>query len=569
MRSLSIHESFAGRNVLLTGASGFLGKVWLTMMLQRAPGIGRIYVLLRQKALRPARDRFEKMVASSPCFKPLHERYGADLGRFIAERVEVVDGDIGLPGLGLDDATAARLAGELDLVVNCAGLVDFDPDLRDALGTNVDGCLHVADFLARCERAALLHISTCYVAGTRNGEIPEELIANYAPSGAPFDARAEYDDARAAIAQILADYDTPEKEAEIHLDTVKHIRERGLDPNNETLVRNISRRLKRTAIKDAMIAEGQDRAKRWGWTNIYTYSKSLGESLLAPYLGKFKLSLLRPAIVESAMEYPFPGWNQGFNTSGPLSYMLGGWFRQLPMRRGNPFDVIPVDYVCRAMSIAGAALIEGEHRLVYQCGSSDKNRLTIDRACELTALAHRKHLRRKGDSAVDRIVLSRWDSVPSDGEEAFSVPNLRKAAKDFTEAMRDLPRRWPKFVRRKAEDAAKEVDKVDEKLETIEKLVDLYRPFILDNFFVFKTDALQSHGVVEPEFQFDPKAIDWRRYWIDVHIPGLRRWCYPLFEGKTPDSYSPRHPFALPAPAPAQPPAEARPAQAQAQGGAR
>lgn len=550
MRSLSIHESFAGRNVLLTGATGFLGKVWLTMMLQRAPGIGRIYVLLRQKALRPARDRFEKMVASSPAFAPLHQRYGAELGRFIAERVEVVDGDIGQPGLGLDEATAARLHRDVDLVVNCAGLVDFDPDLRDALNTNVDGTLHVADFLAKCDHAALLHISTCYVAGTRNGEIAEELIANYAPSGEPFDARAEYDAARAAIDQILADFDSQEKEAEIHLETLKHIRERGLDVHNETLIRNISRRLKRQAIKDAMIAEGQERAARWGWTNIYTYSKSLGESLLVPYLGKFKLSLLRPAIVESSLEFPFPGWNQGFNTSGPLSYMLAGWFRQLPMRKGNPFDIVPVDTVCKAMSVAGAALLQGSHALVYQCGTSDKNRLTIDRACELTALAHRKHLRRKGDSAVDRILLSRWDSIPSDGEEPLSVPNLRRFAQGLSETMRDLPRRWPKAVRRRAADLAKEVDKIDDKLDTIERLVELYRPFIFDNYFVFKSDALQSHDVVEPEFRFDPQALDWRRYWIDVHIPGLRRWCYPLFEGKTPESYTPRHPFSLgPAPA--------------------
>jgi thioester reductase-like protein len=77
MRPLSIHESYADRHVLLTGASGFLGKVWLAMMLDRVPEIGRIYVLLRPKALRSARDRFEKIVQTSPAFRALHERYGA------------------------------------------------------------------------------------------------------------------------------------------------------------------------------------------------------------------------------------------------------------------------------------------------------------------------------------------------------------------------------------------------------------------------------------------------------------------------------------------------------------
>ncbi|MCB9701600.1 MAG: SDR family oxidoreductase [Myxococcales bacterium] len=546
MRRLSIHESYAGKHVLLTGASGFLGKVWLTMALEGLPEIAKIYVLLRKKALRPARDRFERIVATSPAFKPLHERYGRDLARFINERIEVVDGDISSPGLGLDPEVAARLHRDVDLVINCAGLVDFDPDLRDALTTNVDGTLHVASFMERCQKAALLHISTCYVAGTRNGVIDETLIADYAPNGEPFDAAAELAAARARIDEIIAEHDGPAKEAEIHLDALKHIRERRLDPDNPTLVRNISRRIKRQSIKDAMIEEGQSRAQRWGWTNIYTYSKSLAESVLVPYQGKFRFSLLRPAIVESSLAYPFPGWNQGFNTSGPLSYMLAGWLRELPMRKDNPFDIIPVDYVCTGMTIAGAALLQGCHETVYQCGTSDKNRLSIDRACDLTALAHRKHLRRKGDTVVDRVILARWDGVRADDiDHTLSVPNLRRFTQGVARTMRELPRRWPKAIRRRAEKVAERADKIDESLDTIEHLIDLYLPFIHDNTFVFRTDNLLSYDIVEPEHRWDPKDLDWRHYWINVHIPGLRKWCYPLFEGKTPESYKPRYKFSL------------------------
>ena len=47
------------------------------------------------------------------------------------------------------------------------------------------------------------------------------------------------------------------------------------------------------------------------------------------------------------------------------------------------------------------------------------------------------------------------------------------------------------------------------------------------------------------EHRWDPKDLDWRHYWINVHIPGLRKWCYPLFEGKTPESYKPRYKFSL------------------------
>jgi long-chain acyl-CoA synthetase len=542
---LSIDESYAGKHILLTGASGFLGKVWLTIMLQRDPGVARYYIVLRRKATRTARQRFERIIQTSPAFRPLHERYGKDLAAFINERIELIDGDVSSEGLGIEPETAARLRRDVDLIVHCAGLVDFDPDLRDALTTNVDGTICVADFAESCAKAALLHISTCYVAGTRNGHIPEVLTPNYTPNGEAFDAAAELVDARKRIAEIEEEFEGPDRAAEIHLGAIKQIRDRGRNPDNPKLVKTIARRIKRQMLKDAMIEEGQDRAKRRGWTNIYTYTKSLAESVLAPRADRLRFAILRPAIVESALAHPFPGWNQGFNTCGPLSYMLAGWFRELPLRSGNLFDVVPVDYVCNGMTIAGAALLQGNHELVYQCGTSDKNPLAIDRALDLTGLAHRKHLRRKGDTVVDRVLLARWDGVETEIDHTLSIPNIRKVTQGFAKLMRDLPARWPEAVHKRARKAADRADELDGDLDTIEHLIDLYLPFIYENDFVFETNNLLKYEIPEEAFRFDPKALDWRKYWIDVHIPGLRKWCYPLFEGKTPENYRPRHKFTL------------------------
>ena len=33
-------------------------------------------------------------------------------------------------------------------------------------------------------------------------------------------------------------------------------------------------------------------------------------------------------------------------------------------------------------------------------------------------------------------------------------------------------------------------------------------------------------------FGYDTRSIDWWEYWIDIHIPALRRWTYPLIEGR-------------------------------------
>ena len=550
---LSIKQSYAGRHVLLTGVTGFLGKVWLAMMLDHVPEIGKIYVLTRKKALRPAVDRFEKAVASSPCFKPMHERLGPEMSRFISDRVEVVEGDVSLPRLGIEDpAVFDRLARDLDLVINCAGLVDFDPDLRDAMTTNVDGARYTADFVAACHHAGLLHVSTCYVTGLRNGRIEETLHPERSPCGDAFDVDAECAEIHTSVETLLAEHESPEADKRAHDEAIKQIREKGQDEHNAMLVRNISRRVKRNALKDAMIAEGQRRAGRWGFTNIYTFTKSMAEAAIARRLAPERWSMFRPAIVESAESYPFPGWNQGFNTCGPLSYALGGWFRHLPCKFGNPFDIIPVDYVCRAMAVAGAALMRREHSPVYQCGSSDLNLLTIDRATELVALAHRKWLRTRGDNAVERVVLSRWDAIPVKPDHPLKLENVRGMAESVRDWLRDPPKGWPKFIRTRLQDMVDGAEEALDGIDKIERMCELYLPFIHDNSYTFVTRNLLRHAVVEPEFRCDPRSIDWRKYWIDIHVPGLRKWSFPLIENKTPESYTPKHPFRM-RPAAAQP----------------
>ena len=65
------------------------------------------------------------------------------------------------------------------------------------------------------------------------------------------------------------------------------------------------------------------RAEHLGWPNTYTFTKSLGESLLAQRGRNLAIAIVRPSIVESSQRTPFTGWNEGINTSGPLSYLLG------------------------------------------------------------------------------------------------------------------------------------------------------------------------------------------------------------------------------------------------------
>jgi Male sterility protein len=96
-----------------------------------------------------------------------------------------------------------------------------------------------------------------------------------------------------------------------------------------------------------------------------------------------------------------------------------------------------------------------------------------------------------------------------------------------------------------------------------EKLIELYEPFILHNEHVFECENARLLSAAlpadeRPYFEFAPESIDWWDYWINIHIPALRRWCYPLMEGRPLESRTPReldwstqtaHTSAIPNPA--------------------
>src|SRR5204863_1483915 len=105
---LTVRENLANRHLLLIGVTGFIGKVWLVDLLENIPSVGKITLLIRRNRTTSALRRFEKIVEESPAFDIVHERHGRKLGAFLKQKLEVVEGDVSLPGLGLDEETQGR-----------------------------------------------------------------------------------------------------------------------------------------------------------------------------------------------------------------------------------------------------------------------------------------------------------------------------------------------------------------------------------------------------------------------------------------------------------------------------
>jgi long-chain acyl-CoA synthetase len=383
--ALDLRATLAGRRLLVVGATGFLGKVWLALILASFPEVEHLYLLVRPKENLDAPSRLREKVLTSDVFGPLRERHGEGFDRFVESKLTALEGDITAPSLGLSPELRETLRGRIDAVVNVAGIVDFDPPLDEALGVNALGCRELVRVARELGGARILHTSTCFTAGARTGVIEERD-----PREVPFPRAGKLD---------TADWDA-EREIDECLEDIARVR--------AATHAELSRPRRRSAERE--LAElGMERAERWGWPNTYTYTKSLGEQIIAG--SGLPNCIVRPAIVESTAVLPFPGWNEGINTSAPIIFLIREGGLQVPGSRNN-LDLIPCDMVCAALLLALGELLEGTHRPVYQAAASDLNPCSMERFFELSGLHKRRYYRRTGrGGALLSAVQRRYEGV--------------------------------------------------------------------------------------------------------------------------------------------------------------
>jgi long-chain acyl-CoA synthetase len=523
-QAFSVRRAMAGKHVMLVGFTGFIGKVWLVNTLLDLPEVGRIYLLIRRQKSNPAVKRFERIVEESPVFDPLFDRHSFGLSVFLKDKVEVIEGDVSQDWLGIDPEIARRLQQNLDLIINSSGLTDFNPDLRDALATNVDAAVHVLDFVRKSDHCGLVHLSTCYVAGARDGRVSEKLRPNYTPAGvANYDAEQEWRNLHQLIEQAGEEAESPDVTRELIQEAVR--KEHAAKDLHGAALENQIRKGRIRWLRNYLTEAGARRAAELGWPNTYTLTKSLAESLIGNRAVGVPVAIVRPAIVETSVGKPFAGWNEGINTSASLSYLLGTNFRQLPSNERKRLDIIPVDSVCQGITLIAAAVIERRHETVYQLATSVTNPCDMGRSIELTSLAHRKHYR--AQEGLESWLRLRMDAIPVSKTRynRLSAPAQMAIVKSIQRIMAPLPLKKTPLAR------------AERNLEKVGKLVQLFEPFILQNEHDFVADNVEKLSLAllpeeRADFGYNTRALDWWTYWIDIHIPALRRWTYPLIEGR-------------------------------------
>src|SRR5712691_944441 len=539
---MDLAAAFRGREILITGVTGFLGKVAVTMLLDRYPEVGKVHVMVRPRAGGSAHDRFFGKVVSTPPFQPLREKYGE---AFFKEKCFPIPGDVTDPLLGLSEDQVKQLTGRLSCVINCAGLVTFNPSLELAVSVNTEGARNAAELCKRTG-ATLVHISTCFVAGARRGPVFEDepLVGNYPKTHdenetarSPFSVDVELGDVESLVARLRAQADDHALAAQFRSAAVRRLEEEGRDPADEKALRMATGRERKLWLSARLVQAGMDRAQAWGWPNTYTYTKAMGEQAIAA--SGCKYALVRPAIVESALRFPFPGWNEGFTTSAPTAFMGLKGQRVFPAGYKLVLDLIPVDLVAAGiLGVAGTACAGRLEQRVFQLASGDVNPFYVRRAVELVALYKRRHYK---DS--DRGEFRNWIdsflepySVSPALYKASSAPFFRAAAKSARKLIAERGVKWgAPIVSGLLHRADQALEGVDRQLAVLEMTWDLFLPFVAGERFIFQcahTRALWARlsEADRKRLPWDPEGIDWRHYWLEVHMRGLEEWVFPGLE---------------------------------------
>ena len=523
---MSITDFFRGKVLFITGGTAFLGQPMVAKILTALPDVQKIYLLIRSRTdtagkHTSAQERLENELLTSDVFTSLRHLHGANFDAWAKQKLTAVEGDLTHKRLGFSDFAYQQLQDEVNIFINIAGLVQFDPPFDDSLWGNALAAKHVVNFAKGCRDTVFLHISTAYVCGDKPGRVPEELPPSYEHYAAqhqektgmaiPETLSEEIDGLLSLSAAIHAEADSPENLT--HFQREAEQEKKGSRKGLEARVEE----LKAEWLEDRLVAEGLKHARSRGWNDTYTYMKFLAEQVVMELRGELPTAIVRPSIIESSFDEPEPGWLGGFRMCEPLIVGFGkGRLPDFPADPDIILDIVPVDFVVNAILAAAEATARRGGIEVYHVATGTQNPLYFRGIFEATYEYFVKYPMLEDGKPV---AVPIW-KYPSLEEFQRKLDSRMRLADLAVYTLGKLPIRAAKRKRRQL--ALRQSG-----VRTLLHYISIYAPYTRTNF-EFETEKMRGlYEALSPteqqRFNFDVSKIHWKRYFQEIHIPGIKR----------------------------------------------
>ena len=488
----NISGALAGKHVLLTGVTGFVGEALLQLLLAELPEV-RLTLLIRPQGTTGGLDRARTLLAKD-IFASLPE----DADTLLAGRVSVLEGDL---------ADVPALPTDLDAVVHCAGDVSFDPPVDEGFRTNVVG---TRALLTRVRAAGpdihYVHVSTASGAGRRRGAVPEGPV--------------DHDvDVEAELAWGLAQRTSVEhrSRSSVVLAKLRARAERDHGRAGPLTAAAATEERRKEWVKEQLVRVGTERARSLGWTDCYTFTKALGERVVEAHARTARVSIVRPSIIESALARPHPGWIEGFKMAEPLILAYGrGELPEFPAAGDTLVDIVPVDHVVGAIVAVLAHPPEPGDPAYFHLSSGARNPLTFRVLHQSVHAYFDEHPFEVDDRGAVRLPAWRFPGAQSVERLLASSEKAHKVA-DYV--IGHAPRG------ERTRDLARKLDQQGRRLEFLRRYLDLYREYAEAELRFDDAHTVALFRSLDEDdrnrFAFDTAVVDWPYYLREVHCPSV------------------------------------------------
>lgn len=277
-----ISDFYSNRSVLITGASGFVGKILVEKLLRACDNIGQIFVLIRPKKGKQPDERLRQLISSIVFDGVRHKE--------VINRLIAIEGDITKPLLGLSEQNLDNLVQNVSVILHSAAAVGFDQSLKAAVESNLIGTYNVIQLGRKLPKlVSMVYVSTAYSNCPLSNHLDEHIYpVNMEP-------------------QLLIDMASSLDEELMEL------------------------------IKKPLIGDHP---------NTYTYTKSLAEWLCGQHSNELPIVICRPSVVVCTWREPLAGYLDNYNAGNGIFTLISRGILMAGLAEYScHVDSVPVDLV--------------------------------------------------------------------------------------------------------------------------------------------------------------------------------------------------------------------------------